>query len=87
MRALSERQAKRCETAQHPACKCRCGGALHGAKRAPEPERPFFEALSENDPHHITSAIEQRRQRKLARAGRRRAQAEARGQTNLFEGA
>lgn len=34
-RAISEAtlrfQARRCETAKHTRCKCRCGGALHGA--------------------------------------------------------
>jgi hypothetical protein len=33
MRALSQRQAGRCENAAFPKCRCRCGGTLHGARR------------------------------------------------------
>ena len=29
-RALFERNAKACEQAKHPRCKCVCGGAFHG---------------------------------------------------------
>lgn len=45
MRALSERSADRCETAEHSRCKCRCKGALHGAKRGNVRELPL------DDPH------------------------------------
>lgn len=48
MRALSERQAASCEYATSPAssCKCRCGGAFHGSRRAVPTELP------PDDPHH-----------------------------------
>ena len=69
MRALSLRAASRCETAQHSTCRCRCGGALHGKKRAgEEPERGFFETLAEDDPHHVRSAEEKKLRRKIRRA-------------------
>lgn len=45
MNPLSERQAQRCEDAKEPKCKCRCNGALHGAKRGP------VGGLSMGDPH------------------------------------
>lgn len=66
MRALSLRQAARCETAKHPTCKCRCGGKLHGINRAKEetPDRAFFETLDEDDPHHLPTKEEQKRRRK-----------------------
>lgn len=41
--------AKRCETAEHKTCKCRCGGLLHGVKRGIDPQ--FFESLEKDDPH------------------------------------
>ncbi len=54
-RALSLRQAQNCENALHPTCKCRCGGALHGAKRGGDnpPTREFFMGLDEGDPHYV----------------------------------
>lgn len=68
MRALSLRQASRCETAKHPTCRCRCHGALHGKKRAGEgvedPDRNFFEALDAGDPHHLPTKEEQKQKRK-----------------------
>lgn len=73
MRALSNRQASRCETAKTKTCKCRCGGALHGALRHKEagdwaePEAYFFEGLPADDPHHTRTPEEKRRMRKLAR--------------------
>lgn len=39
--------AKACEYAEGPRCRCRCGGALHGAARA----RPY--ELPEDDPHFV----------------------------------
>jgi len=37
-----------------PRCRCRCGGALHGIKRGGDsPARPFYEALPDDDPHHL----------------------------------
>lgn len=82
MRAQSFRAATRCETAKGPTCHCRCGGKLHGAKRfvtpgaktlyeifaGEEPDREFFEALAEDDPHHVRSAEEKRRRAKIKRA-------------------
>ena len=66
-RALSEAQAKRCEEATHPRCRCRCGGAAHGAKRLGEdPERAAFEQLPEDDPHHLPEKRQGRRRRKDA---------------------
>ncbi len=44
-RALSYRQAQRCEDAREPRCTCRCGGTLHGAKRG------SVLAFSLDDPH------------------------------------
>lgn len=53
-KALSARQAQACEEALNPRCRCRCGGALHGAKRKGfEEGRAFYEDLPEDDPHHI----------------------------------
>ena len=67
MRALSWRQADRCETAKGGKCRCRCGGKLHGKKRAPEPDRAFFEQLPEDDAHHIRSAAEKKLRAKIRR--------------------
>lgn len=53
MRRLSLRDATRCEDAKEHVCKCRCGGALHGAKRGTG--EAFFDALPEDDPHHRPS--------------------------------
>ena len=79
MRALSNAQASRCETAKNKTCCCRCGGALHGAKRhtvegmgdlQQKLERAFFEQLPEDDPHHIRSAEEKKRRAKMRRQQR-----------------
>jgi hypothetical protein len=65
LRSLSRRQADRCELALEPACKCRCGGVKHGAKRGSG--IAFFNALPVDDPHYIPSkearAAEKKRQR------------------------
>jgi len=45
-RALSFRAAQECETARGPVCKCRCGGALHGAARVGDTR-----TLPLTDPH------------------------------------
>lgn len=45
MKALSIRVAQRCEDALEDACKCRCGGKLHGARRGKVMNLPF------SDPH------------------------------------
>lgn len=80
MKALSLAQASRCETAEHKTCKCRCGGALHGAKRPGDVyadtvfpsqkdyEQTFFETLPEEDPHHIRSKVEIAKRRRVQRA-------------------
>lgn len=62
MKALSLRQALNCETAKEPVCKCRCGGALHGAKRNGNGayDAAWFEALPDDDPHHMMSKAEKR---------------------------
>jgi hypothetical protein len=67
MRALSVRQAARCETAFFDKCRCRCGGKFHGARRVLDADRERFEALAEDDPHHIPTEAEKRLARKLAR--------------------
>jgi hypothetical protein len=66
MRALSLRQASRCETAKHRVCHCRCHGALHGVNRAQEenPDRAFFETLDAGDPHRLPTKEEQKQKRK-----------------------
>ena len=66
MRALSLRQANRCETAKNKVCRCRCGGALHGAARdlATGREREFFEELPADDPHHLPTKAERKQKRK-----------------------
>lgn len=57
-KALTERQARNCEEAKLPRCRCRCGGLLHGAKRGGvKPERSFYEALPKDDPHCIPPKI------------------------------
>lgn len=84
MRALSNRQANRCETAKNKACRCRCGGVLHGSMRnLIEEDRAvegFFEALPPDDPHHVRSAEEKKRRAKI-----RRQLAKAPRQTRLWE--
>jgi len=62
--AITARQAATCESATSPAyrCRCRCGGALHGAARVTPDE---LEQLGEDDPHRVEgtapSALELRR--------------------------
>ena len=51
MRQLTERQAQACENAQHPRCRCRCGGALHGAARVGN-----LRELPRDDPHYPAEA-------------------------------
>lgn len=73
-RRLSLKQAQACENALTPRCRCRCGGALHGAKRgvadgyaADElPPEEFFEGLPEDDAHRITSETEREDRRRAA---------------------
>lgn len=47
MNSLSLKQAQRCEDAAEPMCKCRCGGAFHGAKRG------TVLMLCSSDPHTL----------------------------------
>lgn len=74
MRALSKRQAARCETAKNKTCRCRCGGALHGSMRNlieedREANPEFFEELPEDDPHHVRSKEEKKQRAKMRREG------------------
>jgi hypothetical protein len=46
MKPLTKRQARRCEDAKNPRCRCRCGGRLHGAQRK-------FEFLGPDDPPFV----------------------------------
>ena len=84
MKPLSERQARNCEEAREPVCRCRCRGRLHGAKRGGgvgDTPREFFEMLSEDDPHYVPSAekvaearrarLEQKRKEHAERMARR----------------
>jgi hypothetical protein len=51
---LTESQARRCENARHPRCRCRCGGRFHGARRiALDAPREDFAALGQSDPHFL----------------------------------
>lgn len=84
MRALSLRQAARCETAKCKTCKCRCGGTLHGAFRnfieeGRERNPDFYQTLPEDDPHHVRSEEEKKRRARLQRAADK-----ARGQGLLW---
>jgi hypothetical protein len=51
MRPLSATAASRCEHATSTRCRCRCGGAFHGAARYSydDPEAAYL--LDEGDPH------------------------------------
>jgi len=70
---MSERQANNCEHAKHVRCRCRCGGAAHGAARGGKwfSDRSFFEGLPAADPHRIPTE-EERRASANARALKRR---------------
>jgi hypothetical protein len=46
-RALTDRQATQCEYATTSRCRCRCGGASHGAARL-----SWRAALPADDPHY-----------------------------------
>jgi hypothetical protein len=45
-RRLTRSQATACENAHSPRCRCRCQGALHGARRATD-----VAELPPSDPH------------------------------------
>jgi hypothetical protein len=49
-RYLSQREVDRCEQAKEPACKCRCGGKKHGAKRVAA--GGDYSTLPMDDPHY-----------------------------------
>ena len=67
MKQLSERQARNCEEAKGHVCRCRCKGALHGARRNGKEKltRDFFEQLPEDDPHHLDPKPEKPKQLRL----------------------
>lgn len=78
MKPLSENQARNCEEAKHPICKCRCNGALHGARRGgAAPSRQWYETLREDDPHFVPSAAYKERQRQERLEAKRRERDEA----------
>jgi hypothetical protein len=66
LKALSYRQASNCENAREKVCKCRCGGALHGAKRGDG--EAFFEGLTDDDPHSWKGAEAKRQMKREAQA-------------------
>lgn len=67
-RSLSHAEIVQCERATQPTCECRCGGALHGANRAPAgAARDFFEGLPADDPHHLQTREEKREARRTSR--------------------
>lgn len=57
MRPLNQRQASECETATTTRCQCRCGGALHGARRTGWSAANFFKALPDSDPHVVNGQL------------------------------
>ena len=65
LRQLSQRQASNCEQAREPVCRCRCGGALHGARRGDGDA--FFNGLPDDDPHHIDSPEQKKAKKKAER--------------------
>lgn len=92
MRPLSQSTANRCENAKEPECKCRCGGALHGAKgkrigRGTSPMDTdtngdtvpiWFEQLPETDPHWVPSKKRAKELAKERARARRIAKSKAR---------
>lgn len=51
---LSAYRAMNCELATGPRCDCRCGGKLHGVRRAGLGYSPAaYYLLPEADPHHV----------------------------------
>jgi hypothetical protein len=65
-RFLTQGEAERCEMAQEPACKCRCGGEKHGAGRVDK--GGDFSALPMDDPHYRPQFSKQQLQRILRNA-------------------
>lgn len=82
-RALSAREADRCENAREPKCVCRCNGAAHGrgsvnvgdfdtmTKDAIAILHKAFEALPKDDPHHLPTVIEEKEQARERKDHRR----------------
>jgi hypothetical protein len=66
-RDLSYRQVSQCENATCGRCRCRCGGALHGAARGDGDG--FYAALAKDDPHYLASKAEKREARNRRRRG------------------
>jgi hypothetical protein len=63
MKPLNETQARNCEEALHPTCKCRCNGALHGVKRGGKnPPREWYEQLPLEDPHFVPKKKKRKKQ-------------------------
>ena len=58
MKPLNLRQAHRCETSESSRCRCRCGGALHGAFRGLD--AGFFHSLPDSDPHKALKRTEKK---------------------------
>ncbi len=78
MRALTFSQARRCEQALAGRCKCRCRGALHGARRVdPEAQPQAYEQLPADDPHHVVSEEERRQAAEAAAVEEARQKLEA----------
>ena len=66
MRSLTQRQAVACETAASTRCRCRCGGAFHGANRQLESAADaeaveYIVRLPEEDPHYVANKTYQLR--------------------------
>jgi hypothetical protein len=55
VRALSARQATRCENARTKRCRCRCGGLLHGKGRFTDAGAAML--LAADDPHRAGAQL------------------------------
>lgn len=55
MKALSARQATRCENARSRRCRCRCGGLLHGKGRFTDAGATGL--LAADDPHRAGAQL------------------------------
>jgi len=67
MKAQSGEHVGRCKSATTPRsqCRCRCGGKCHGRKLdAQGAGRAYFEALPQDDPHHLQTEAERRAARR-----------------------
>jgi hypothetical protein len=65
-RVLTQKAAEKCEMAQEPVCRCRCGGAKHGAGRVGK--GGDFSLLPDDDPHYRPSLNKSQVLRLLNRA-------------------